>query len=296
MQAVVAKPTLHNSRLDCNEPARSAGQHNRTMLRRLLLIFCLCAAVATATPRLDEPDHELWNALLAEYVDAESRVDYAGLKKEAADRLDAYAEQLAQAAAPDPNTPQGKALLINAYNSLVVRWIVQNHPTNSIMATPNPFRKARHTVGGEKISLDEIESRLRATGDPRIHAAVVCAARSCPPLRAEAYFPERVDEQLDDNTRRWLADPELNEFDAAEGRAEVSAIFDWYEDDFTTHSGGLEEFVRQYAPSETVAALGDRKLRIGFKDYHWGLNDQSDVGAEYSNFRLALDWVKNWFR
>ena len=296
MQAVAAKPTLHNSRVDYNKPPSSAGRRNRTMLARLLLIFCLVAVAVAATPRLDEPDHELWNALLAEYVDGEARVDYARLQEQAADRLDAYAEQLAHAAPPDPTTPRGKALLINAYNALVVRWIVENYPTNSIMATPNPFRKARHTVAGETISLHEIESRLRATGDARIHAAIVCAARSCPPLRAEAYFPERVDEQLDDNTRRWLAAPELNEFDAAEGRAEVSAIFDWYEGDFTTHSGGLEEFVRQYAPSETVAALGDRKLRFTFKDYHWGLNDQSDVGAEYSNFRLALDWVKNWFR
>ena len=295
MQAVAAKPILHNSRLDCNE-SPSAGRRNRTMLARLLLIFCLVAVAVAATPRLGEPDHELWNALLAEYVDGEARVDYARLQEQAADRLDAYAEQLAHAAPPDPATPHGKALLINAYNALVVRWIVENYPTNSIMATPNPFREARHTVAGEKISLDEIESRLRAAGDPRIHAALVCAARSCPPLRNEAYSPERVEEQLDDNTRRWLADPDLNEIDAARGRADVSATFDWYEEDFTSYPGGLEGFVRSYAPSETVAALGDRKLRIGFKDYHWGLNDQSDVGAEYSNFRLALDWVKNWFR
>ena len=266
------------------------------MLRKLLVIFCLVAGAIGATPRLDEPDHEIWNALLAEYVDADGRVDYARLKKEAADRLDAYADQLARAPRPDPAAVEGKALLINAYNALTIRWIVQYYPTKSIMATPNPFRKARHTIAGEKISLDEIESRLRTGDDPRIHAAVVCAAQSCPPLRAEAYFPERVDEQLDDNTRRWLADTDLNEIDAARGRAQLSPVFNWYGDDFTSYPGGLEGFVRRYAPSETVAALEDRKLRISFKDYHWGLNDQSDVGAEYSNFRLALDWVKNWFR
>ena len=266
------------------------------MLARTLLTLCLFAAVLPATPRLDEPDHELWNALLAEYVDARARVDYARLKKEAADRLDVYAEQLARAASPDPAAAEGKALMINAYNALTVRWIVQNYPAESIMATPNPFREARHTVAGEKLSLDDIESRLRAAGDPRIHAAVVCAARSCPPLRGEAYFPARVDEQLDDNARRWLADTDLNEIDAAGGRAQVSPIFDWYEEDFATYPGGLEGFVRRFTSSETVAALEDRKLRISFKDYHWGLNDQSDVGAEYSNFRLALDRVKNWFR
>ncbi len=265
------------------------------MLARILLTLCLLAAAGSATPRLGEPDHELWNGLLAEYVDDDSRVDYARLKKEATDRLDAYADQLARAPRPDPAAAAGKALLINAYNALTVRWIVQNYPANSIMATPNPFREARHTVAGEKISLDEIESRLRTGGDPRIHAAVVCAARSCPPLRTEAYFPERIDEQLDDNTRRWLADTDLNEIDAA-GRAQLSPIFNWYDDDFTSYPGGLEGFVRRHASPETAAALEDRKLRISFKDYHWGLNDQSGVGAEYSNFHLAVDWVKNWFR
>ena len=271
------------------------GRPNPTMLARILLTLCLLATAGLATPRLDEPDHEIWNALLAEYVDADGRVDYARLKKEAADSLDAYVDQLARAPRPDPAAVEGKALLINAYNALTIRWIVQNYPTKSIMATPNPFREARHTVAGEKISLDEIESRLRTGGDPRIHAAVVCAARSCPPLHPEAYFPERIDEQLDDNTRRWLADTDLNEIDDA-GRAQLSPVFNWYDDDFTSYPGGLEGFVRRYAPSEIVAALEDRKLRISFKDYHWGLNDQSDVGAEYSNFRLAVDWVKNWFR
>ena len=261
---------------------------------KLFFAACLSAAALCADARSAAPGHELWNGLLAEYVDAESRVDYARLKEQAADRLDDYARQLAQAGLPGPAAD--KAFWINAYNALVVRWVVRHYPVQSIMATPNPFRKARHTVAGERLSLDAIESRLRATGDARIHAALVCAALSCPPLRAEAYFPERVEEQLDDNMRRWLADPELNEIDAAEGRAEISAIFDWYKDDFKSQPGGLEGFLLRYAPSETAAGPENRKLRIRFKKYQWGLNDQSDVGAGYSTYRLAFDWIRNWFR
>ena len=265
------------------------------MYANLLSSLLLLTVALSADSKFSEPNHKIWDALLANYVDSTSRVDYERLKKEASGHLDTYAQQLALARRPDPETAHGKALLINAYNSLVVRWIVQNYPTKSIMATPNPFRKARHTVAGEKISLDEIESWLRTAGDPRIHAAVVCAARSCPPLRTEAYFPERVDQQLEDNTRRWMADSALNEVNVTHGYAKVSAIFEWYEDDFTSHPGGLDGFLRRYAPPTTVPTTEKQKLRISIKDYHWGLNDQSDIGAEYSTLSLAFDWLKNWF-
>lgn len=33
--------------------------------------------------------------------------------------------------------------------------------------------------------------------EPRIHAALVCAAISCPPLRQEPYTGENLDEQLE---------------------------------------------------------------------------------------------------
>ena len=265
------------------------------MITGFLFGLYLITVTLHADPSLIEADHAIWNALLVEYVDDKSRVDYARLKEQASDRLEAYAQELALARQPDLETPQGKAFLINAYNALVIRWIVKNYPIKSIMATPNPFRKARHKVAGEKMSLDEIESRLRATGDPRIHSALVCAARSCPPLRTEAYLPEHVDQQLEHNTRRWLANSDLNKIDAAHQHAEVSAIFDWYQDDFASYPGGLSGFLRHYSPPKTATATVDDKLLISIKDYDWGLNDQSNIGTGYSSLQLALDWLISWF-
>jgi len=146
------------------------------------------------------------------------------------------------------------------------------------------------------VSLDQIESQLRAMGDPRIHAALVCAARTCPPLRREAYVAECLGRQLDDNVRAWLADRSLNTFEPEQAQAEVSPIFKWYGKDFDSYPGGLEGFLRQYAPPDVKAALGERKFQIRFKNYDWGLNDQSRLGTEYSRLRLAVDWVRNWFQ
>jgi hypothetical protein len=60
-----------------------------------------------------------------------------------------------------------KAALINAYNALTVRWILSNYPVRSIWSTEDPFRAQRHVLDGKPVSLDEIENRLRAMGDPR---------------------------------------------------------------------------------------------------------------------------------
>jgi hypothetical protein len=100
-----------------------------------------------------------------------------------------------------------KALLVNAYNGFTIQWVLDTYPIESIWSTSAPFTEARHRLGGKMVSLNQIESQLRAMGDPRIHAALVCAARSCPPLRREAYVAERLGQQLDDNVRQWLADP-----------------------------------------------------------------------------------------
>lgn len=270
-------------------------------MRNRLIEFSVCALLlaapspAAAKSHLTDIDHSKWEALLRDYVNAESRIDYQGLAERGLAELDAYLTTIAEADKADL-TDQSKAFLINAYNALTVRWILRHYPVPSIWSTPDPFKQVRHTVGGEQLSLDQIEAQLRETGDARIHSSLVCAARSCPPLRREAYLASRIDEQLDDNTRRWLANPEFNRFDAGKGQAQVSSIFKWYREDFERAPGGLEGFLKHYAPDDVRRALGDRTLKIKFLDYHWGLNDQSDLGANYSRVRLGFDWLKNVFR
>lgn len=265
-----------------------------TALAAFLLLATPFTGAAKSQP--DPIDHSNWDALLRDYVNAESRVDYQRLAEKGLSEFDAYVAAIAEADTAELTADQSKAFLINAYNALTVRWILRHYPVPSIWSTPDPFKEVRHTVGGEQLSLDQIESRLRETGDARIHAALVCAARSCPPLRREAYVASRISEQLDDNTRRWLANPELNRFDAAKGEARVSSILKWYREDFESSPGGLEAFVKRYAPEEVRQQLGDRKLKVKFLDYHWGLNDQSELGANYSRVRLGFDWLKNVFR
>jgi uncharacterized protein DUF547 len=262
----------------------------------LLIAFLALASPLAAQPSLPKVDHAAWDALLKQFVNEEHRVDYAGLKKQAASRLNDYIAKPGRPGADPLSSNEKKALLINAYNAFTIQWVVQNYPIKSIWSTDAPFTAARHKLGGKMVSLNDIESELRAMGDPRIHAALVCAARSCPPLRREAYVASRLDEQLDDNVREWLANPALNRFFPSQGRAEISSIFKWDRVDFEAYPGGLQGFLRKYAPQQVIKDLGSRKFEISFRNYDWSLNDQSDVGENYSRLQFAIDWIRNWFQ
>jgi len=237
-------------------------------------------------------DHSPWDSLLKQYVTPEHRVDYRGIEDRALADLDAYLGRLAEPWPAGMSPAATKAALINAYNALTVRWILTNYPVASIWRTDDPFHARRHTLDGKRVSLDDIESRLRGMGDPRIHAALVCAARSCPPLRREAYVAERLDEQLDDNARRWLADETLNAFHPERKSAEISPIFKWYAADFRA-AGGVEGFLERFGPIGRTAFLRGTGVRLAYRSYDWALNDTSPLSAGYGRWELYWDWLRH---
>ena len=128
------------------------------------------------------------------------------------------------------------------------------------------------TVEGTEITLNDIENRvIRARFDePRIHFALNCAARSCPPLRAEAYLPAALDAQLEEQTKAFLADRAHNRVEKNHYR--LSRIFDWYAEDFEETAGSVQAFVRPYfvEAGEKVPA---EDAGVKHVDYDWALNE-----------------------
>jgi hypothetical protein len=120
-----------------------------------------------------------------------------------------------------------------------------------------------------------------AYDDPRVHFAVNCASIGCPALREEAFVPERLEAQLDEQAQRFMADRSRNRYNAQRGRLEVSKIFDWFSVDFTSGLRGiasLAAFTARYADQLADAPADREKIRgqqveIGFLDYDWKLND-----------------------
>lgn len=260
---------------------------------RVQLVKALLIPVMAVTAAGADLDHSRWDAVLKQYVSPGSRVDYQSLKERGVTDLDGYLRELAEPWPGGMSSAATKAALVNAYNALTVRWIVSNYPVESIRRTNDPFKAARHTLDGKRVSLDDVEGRLRAMQDPRIHAALVCAARSCPPLSREAYVAVHIDAQLDANVRRWLADTRLNEFPPDRDTARVSAIFKWYAGDFD-QAGGLRDFLARFAPQDVSGFLLSPKVQLEYKTYDWGLNDTS-LGGGYSQLNFYWDWVRNGY-
>jgi hypothetical protein len=243
-------------------------------------------------------DHSEWSRLLAKHVDEQGRVDYASWKRTEADRaaLQTYLGRFAARPNPAATGHDLAASLINAYNAAAIGWVLENFPIESIRSTDDPFRDRRHQIGGEVVSLDDIEhGTLRPLAGYRVHAALVCAARSCPPLRREAYPAVRLDEQLDSAMRRWLARGDLNRLQPVENRVRVSPLFRWFAEDFE-NAGGVRAVLQRYTPPETARRLADPALEIRYLRYDWGLNDREERGTRYGRVRLFRDELRNRLR
>lgn len=269
-----------------------------------LRILAILAALALATPAVAfDHAHAAWTELLRAHVKIHaggnaSAVDYAAMAK-ARPRLKAYLDELSAVGEGEYaqwNKARQLGFLINAYNAYTVELILTRYPDLASIKDlgsflQSPWKKRFFNLLGKERSLDEIEhGMIRAPGafdDPRIHVAVVCASIGCPMLRAEAYVAERLDDQLEDGMRRFLADPTRNRFDESDGRLRVSKIFDWYDADFQRGHKGIDSlktlfarYARQLSTSpEGRARVAAGDYKIEHLEYDWRLNDSARIAA-----------------
>jgi len=230
-------------------------------------------------------DFAAWDGLLKQYVAPATR-DGVALHAVAYERLaadPAFPQMVKSLEKTDPDGLRSReeklSFWINVYNILAVQMIVEHRPVASIRDIGSLLRpvwkRPAGRVGSRVRTLHEIEHEiLREMGDPRIHAAIVCASVSCPDLRLEVFEAGRLNEQLDDQMTAFLANPGKGlRWDAGKKRLHLSAIFDWFEDDFDAQ-GGVLSFVSRYAPPPVREALKDAKVRVSFLDYNWKVNAQ----------------------
>ncbi len=235
-------------------------------------------------------DHGPWDRLLRKYVDERGLVDYAAWKASAADReeLSAYLARMASAGEPARGNARAAAL-INAYNALTIAWMLEPYPIASIRSTSKAFEARRHEVGGRRVSLDDIEhGSLRPEYGYRVHAAISCASRSCPPLSARAWEAAGLDERLDAAMGSWLAREDLNRLSPGRDEVEVSMIFKWFAEDFEK-AGGVRAVLARFGPEPDRSFLSGNGYKIGYRHYDWGLNDQGPEGRDYGGLRSLWD-------
>ncbi len=275
----------------------------RPVALALALSFALCASGAARAQDFDH-QHRAWDALLKKHVvlisgGNASQLDYAAIARERG-ALKSYLASLSGVSEAEFNgwtKTQRMAFLINAYNAFTVEKILTRYPDIASIWDfgkffGNPFRDDFFSLFGRKYTLDRIEHEtLRKPGaydEPRVHYAVNCASIGCPMLREEAYVAERLAAQLEEQARRFLSDHSRNRYDPASGRLEVSKIFDWFKEDWTSGYRGFdgatapilsrEQYFARYAKlladnAEHQRLIVAQKAEIGFLEYDWSLND-----------------------
>ena len=227
--------------------------------------------------------HDDWRALVTRFV-SDGEVDYPGLLR--VHRLvEAYLDRLSHGT-PDSfaHADEQLAFYLNAFNAIAVHQALQRYPIVSFREIPTAWTRP-YPVGRENLSLHELlHGKIRAFGDPRVHAAVVPAAVSAPGLRG--YSAAGLQQELDKQMRALLADPAkgLRVGQDAETVA-LSRLFHWFAGDFaggapgprTTLHGLLQPSIAlpvilRYAPPGAAELLHARRARVTFLPYDWRLN------------------------
>ncbi len=232
-------------------------------------------------------DHSAWGRVLKRHVQAGeidgvplALVDYGAIAAGDAD-FDAYLIALASANPQRFSYAAAMAFWINAYNAFAIKLVADHWPVQGIKEIGRKVKGKvwNHkfaNVGGKLYSLNDIEHKiLRKMGDPRVHAAIVCASVSCPDLRLEPYAAKKLEAQLDEQVRLWLANPGKGvRLEEKKKVLRLSKIFNWFGGDFKKKNGSALDFVILYAPSKKARYLAKhgKQLKIRYLPYNWKLN------------------------
>ncbi len=218
-------------------------------------------------------NHDIWTELLQKYVTDGGQVNYKGFIEEQA-KMDQYLNSIS-------DTPPGSnwsetdkiAYWINAYNAFTVKLIMDNYPLKSIKDIGDGMPMINSSwdikffkIGDVDFDLNTIEHEIlrKKFEEPRIHFAINCASFSCPKLRNEAFESNRLNQQLEEQAKEFINNPDKNIINKEETK--LSKIFSWFETDFTKKTT-IKTFIKQYH-----SAFNDQN-DIQYIGYIWTLNE-----------------------
>ena len=236
--------------------------------RTLILAVCLCSMILVHHSSFAAVDHSAFDAILKANVRNE-RVDYNNIKAKRLPELDAYLKMLSEADVASLSREEQLAYYINLYNATMIREVIGRYTPGWTPAAQEfkVFKDPTVKLKSRVVSLDHLEHQIiRPTfKDPRIHVALVCAARSCPPLLPRAYTADTLDATLEENMKKFVTDPFRNPIDLRRRELRLSKLFEWYSADFGG-PGNIAAYVDRYHPASTTG------WKVTFVEYVWDLN------------------------
>jgi len=142
----------------------------------------------------------------------------------------------------------------------------------------------------EEFTLSAVEKQFfsKEFAEPRVYLALTRASLSGPPLRNEPYYGHRLHEQLDDQARKFLANPLAFKIDPDKQKVYLSALFQvtMYGQEFLNKyaidrkfkdqepaTRAVLNFITNYISRQDIAFLELGNYTIQYIGYNWTIND-----------------------
>jgi len=232
--------------------------------------------------------------LYGKYLSEDGKtVDYDNMRK--CDEWKVYCEgtaELKKIELKQLNEIDRKTFFMNIYNALTIHSTINFGTIISIKERGI----CSYQIGQNVFSLNEIEhgilrgnkkppygfspfftkndDRLQYTLplDPRIHFAISCGAKSCPPIRF--YNSGNLNKALDLATQVFIR--ENVDINIDKKQIKLSKLFSWYHSDFGQDTAAVINWLIPYASDEQVIflrkLLQDDNFTVSYSKYNWEAN------------------------
>lgn len=244
---------------------------------------------------------KLWSKLESRHLNDDGMVDHATLRGDDIYwKFEEEACELQRISLAKMDGDTLKAFVINVYNLMIKYAFVKAGIPATSAARASFFDDVSINMDGSLFSFNDLEHGiLRANTrhpyqltkrfgdrdprgrlalgelDPRVHFALNCGAKSCPPVKR--YTAGAIEEELRLSAAAFCEQEENVAVDEEGRRVHLTKILYWYMADFATSKDKLPQKIAHYLRGEKKEKL-DSLLREGnvtvkFNEYDWSSND-----------------------
>ncbi len=245
-------------------------------MRKTATLFCLVLFLIPMAAPAQNGVKDFFtqvDVFMKKYV-RDGRFDYKSLKEnEEQQELERLRIAAKRVYLPNMASNWEKAYWINAYNVSVISLLNTHYPVASPRDIEGFFDHISLFLAQKRVTLDQIENEYlrKKFKDPRIHFALVCGAKGCPPLADFAFRGDIIDQQLDARARAALNDNNFIRVDKEAKKVYVSEIFKWFKDDFTAGGKSVLQFINQYRDEKIP-----EDFSVDYYPYDWSLNEYTE--------------------
>ncbi|XP_070554538.1 uncharacterized protein [Ptychodera flava] len=253
---------------------------------------------------LSEYMRRLILSIYADYLSPDGKgVDYKGIGE--SKKFNLYKKTTAELVRLDMDRlsrEEKLAFFINIYNALVIHANVQVGPPTNLWQRYKFFNVVSYIIGGQVYSLQDMEngvlrgnrkglgmlSRPFGGKDPRlkvslekveplIHFALVCGAKSCPPIKT--YSADDIDNQLRLAGQAFLESEDGCQVNLSSREVKLSKIFKWYREDFGSNKHEVLQWLcdlmtDSQKKSDLAELLSGKNYRLSYLPYDWAVNSK----------------------